>query len=344
MTASRYRPQAAPDPAAVERAVLATLTGNPLEVTARKGGITSAALATASRAYQRAGRAALAADTDPVHMWDQIILEFADWDCAEHTAATILAPRLQRAEVASGWWFIRKHPHWRIRYRPTADLDPAQTRDRVSVILDDLTATGVLRSWRHGIYEPEILAFGGPAGITIAHDLFCADSLGVLTTYGDATTSASGSCHSVGRKELSVLLCTALMRNAHLDWFEQGDTWHRIASLRPAPAAAGTDKHHTAIKTLLAADTTPTSPLLTSDGPLTTAADWISGFRLAGQALSTAANAGDLHRGLRDVLAHLIIFHWNRLGLTITAQATLARAAQDVIMNTAGSSVMTNSR
>jgi hypothetical protein len=39
------------------------------------------------------------------------------------------------------------------------------------------------------------------------------------------------------------------------------------------------------------------------------------------------ATSTDVSRGLRAVLAHVVIFHWNRLGLPAVTQATLARAA-----------------
>jgi thiopeptide-type bacteriocin biosynthesis protein len=318
--------------ASVERAVLALLTGTPSYRAASEVGITPEALAAVARAYQQAGRTALTAALRPSETWDQVVVEFTDWNAAEHTAATVLVPLLQDPEVTSSWWFLRKHPYWRIRYQPSADATAGLARRQVSRCLDDLTAAGLLRGWRNGSYDPEVLAFGGPAGISIAHQLFCADSVGVLATFGQAALVGNAS-RPVGRKELSILLCAALMRSTHLDWFEQGDTWHRIALLRPRPQGIAT-AHRDPIRTLLTADTTPTSPLLGSGGPAATITPWATAFRRAGQSLATAANNSQLQRGLRDILAHLIIFHWNRLGLTLTTQATLARAAQDVIMNT----------
>ena len=44
--------------------------------------------------------------------------------------------------------------------------------------------------------------------------------------------------------------------------------------------------------------------------------------------------------GLRDVLAHHVIFHWNRLGLATPTQAVLAHAAADAVF-TAASGDMT---
>jgi hypothetical protein len=49
--------------------------------------------------------------------------------------------------------------------------------------------------------------------------------------------------------------------------------------------------------------------------------------------LGDAASDGTLERGLRDILAHHVIFHWNRLGLTAASQSIVARAALETIMN-----------
>jgi thiopeptide-type bacteriocin biosynthesis protein len=318
---------------AVERAVLAMLTGTPSHLAARHARLTVPGLTGAARAYQQAGRAALAALGAPSRTWNQVLVEFTDWENAERTAAAVLAPRLEDTEVICGWWFLRKHPHWRIRYQPATGAAAGQASEHVGAILGKLAAAGLVREWRHGIYEPEMLAFGGPEGISIAHQLFCTDSAGVLATFGqDKPTTDTH--RTAGRKELSILLCAALMRAARLDWFEQGDTWHRLTALRPAPGGTATRHHQDAIRTLLTASTSPAGLILAPGGPVAPTAAWIAGFGHAGQALATAARGNQLRRGLRDILAHLIIFHWNRLGLTATTQAILARAAQDVIMNT----------
>lgn len=42
------------------------------------------------------------------------------------------------------------------------------------------------------------------------------------------------------------------------------------------------------------------------------------------------AKDGNLIRGLRAVIAHQVLFHWNRMGLPASTQTTLARAAAHV--------------
>jgi len=67
--------------------------------------------------------------------------------------------------------------------------------------------------------------------------------------------------------------------------------------------------------------------LFTEDGPLATTADWRCAFEEAGKHFADAASSGALTRGLRAVLAQVVIFHWNRLGLSAATQALLADAA-----------------
>jgi thiopeptide-type bacteriocin biosynthesis protein len=71
---------------------------------------------------------------------------------------------------------------------------------------------------------------------------------------------------------------------------------------------------------------------LNETGPLAFATDWANAFRHAGQALGASSRAGRLQRGLRQVLAYHVIFHWNRLGLPLRTQSILATAAHTAIL------------
>ncbi|HSL09426.1 MAG TPA: hypothetical protein VK887_15830 [Pseudonocardiaceae bacterium] len=77
----------------------------------------------------------------------------------------------------------------------------------------------------------------------------------------------------------------------------------------------------------------PTGALFGTDGPLAFAASWTAAFNHAGQALGAAANDGALERGTRDILAHHVIFHWNRIGLPYKIQSILAQAAETAIFS-----------
>lgn len=207
-------------------------------------------------------------------------------------------------------------PCWRLRLHRA---DSAV----VDHVLDELTHSGALaRSWPT-VYEPETAAFGGPAGMDAVHDLFCADTRGVLDY---VRHDAPG----LGRRELSILLLNGLLRAAGLDAFECGDVFDRVARLRPAPA--GTDMARLEqlagkARVLLSIPDPPNSELFAPGGPVAHAALWLDAFQTAGRRLGDAAARGRLDRGVRAILSHVVIFHWNRFGLSATSQGILARAA-----------------
>ncbi|MBO2440268.1 thiopeptide-type bacteriocin biosynthesis protein [Actinomadura nitritigenes] len=311
--------------ATIETAVLDVLAGVPLGHAADRFQLEATTLADAIETYQRAGRHAL--ELHGARDWCQLFIEFADWPRAEQTATEHLLPLLRNAEAETtitAWWFIRKHPCWRLRLRTS----PGRDLTSVDRALDELAREGRIRRWWYGIYEPETAAFGGATGMATAHELFCADSQATLSTFSEDR------CR-LGRRELSVLLCTVLFRSAGLEWYEQGDAWHRVAQDRPAPADVPSDRLRSLADTLghlMSANTAPDGPLLAETGPLTFATDWADAFRHAGQALGASSRTGKLQRGLRQVLAYHVIFHWNRLGLPLRTQSILATAAHTAIL------------
>jgi protein-L-isoaspartate(D-aspartate) O-methyltransferase len=241
--------------------------------------------------------------------WTQLSIEFPTWQSAEAVVAEHLCPMLG----PTGWWFIRKHPCWRIR-RPT-DICPG-----AATTLDRLAADRTIAGWHRTIYEPETLMFGGHAAMTTAHMLFHHDSRTVIDVLHAPPSGLPG------RRELTVLAVGALLRGAGQDWFEQGDVWAKVASLRPPGPACLTiaPRAPTALHRLMTLDASDhVAPLH----------DWFAAFTAAGHDLAALARTGRLERGLRAVLAHHVIFHWNRLGLTAAEQHVLATLARDTVMN-----------
>ncbi len=321
------------------KSVLAVLAGVPLGQAAATVRIPPADLADAVEIYQAAGYAALQAQATSSG-WYQARIQFTRWDAAEHNAATSLFPLLTQMQdqgVATAWWFIRKAPCWRLRIQP-GPAACTSMKAAISSALDGLIAAGPIEGWREGIYEPETAAFGGAEGMDIAHALFHADSRSILGYVLRPPPAAPGEV-STGRRELSILLCTALLRGAGQEWHEQGDVWHRVAHLRPLPPGtpAGTLREMTAgLRRLMTADAQPGGALFGPRGPLAFAAPWAAAFSAAGRSLGAAASSGTLDRGVRDILAHHVIFHWNRLGLADRSQGILARAARDTILGQPG--------
>jgi protein-L-isoaspartate(D-aspartate) O-methyltransferase len=262
--------------------------------------------------------------------WGQVSIMFADQRAAEKTATGHLQPALAQAQADGAidrWFYVRKSPFWRLRYAPSG---PAARR-RMEHELSGLAAVGRNVSGTAGIYEPEAVAFGGDAAMSTAHDLFCADSRHIL----DYLALSRPGRPRLGQREMGILLPSMLMRAAGQDWYEQGDIWARVSRHRTDDgqdlSAAKVPALRAAVRRLMTVDTGPSS-LLTADGPLTPVAAWTAAFDHAGQRLADQAALGTLQRGLRAVLAHHVIFHWNRLGLTYGDQRLLAHLAADVVM------------
>lgn len=256
----------------------------------------------------------------PDSHWHHYLIEFADPPTAKHIAATLLAPALDQAQQngeLDTWWHLRKTPAWRLRYQP---INPDTTV--VDTLLAELEEDGKVAHWTRGIYEPETTAFGGPAGMDIAHTLFHHDSRHCL-----ARTTAPA---ALGQREATVLLFSAMLRAAGLDWFEQGDVWAKVAALRPTEHVHHIGSPHTerlrqAVRRLMTTNTHRVTDVV----PET----WWAAFDTAGLQLAALAREGHLERGLRAVLAHHFIFHANRAGLSGPDQATLAALAVDVVFH-----------
>lgn len=74
----------------------------------------------------------------------------------------------------------------------------------------------------------------------------------------------------IGRREVSILLCSLLMRGAGQEWYEQGDVWARVAQNRPTDRDTPPEQLHTIkppLRRLMTVDTGPASKLVQS-GPL----------------------------------------------------------------------------
>jgi thiopeptide-type bacteriocin biosynthesis protein len=249
--------------------------------------------------------------------WRQVNLWCEDWQAAEQIAVTDLGPRLadaKQAAIITSWWFVRKGASWRLRYLPAA-LHDEQATAVVEQVMRDLTAHGPVRRWAAAIYEPETFAFGGADAMDLAHDLFHADSRHLLAHLREQPQDH--------RRELGLLLCSLLMRSAGQDWYEQGDIWARVAARRatshtPRPQPGAT----AAVLRLISAR---------AGSPLAAAPTWPAAFCQAGRDLAGLAQHGTLTRGLRAVLAHHVLFAWNRAGIPAPQQAVLAATASAAV-------------
>lgn len=278
----------------------------------------NAELAEAVETYRTAGRAAL--EQRQERSCFQAHVRPLDVVSVEAIFATRIMPRLDRLE-GFGWWFLRKHPDWRLRVRTSE-------HGAIRELLDRLVREDAIAGWQESIYEPEIGAFGGYYSINVVHDLFCADSRGVLDYARQETPG-------MGRRELSLLLTRALQQHAGLDPFEAGDVFDRVTRMRPPlddADRARVDAMATRMQPILSIPVRADTPLFAADGPLSYAAPWLIAHIDAGRQLRRGATNGLLERGLRAILAQVVIFHWNRLGLSATQQSVLAHTAKTALL------------
>ncbi|KPI21871.1 Thiopeptide-type bacteriocin biosynthesis domain containing protein [Actinobacteria bacterium OK074] len=313
----------------IEDAVLAVLGGAPVGEAARAADTAPGDLSEAIERYRAAGRAALR--TQPSG-WHQVNVRFADYPTAERAFRAHLAPALRTGPVGT-WWFVRKHPHWRLRYHPAPWATPEDAASQVTEALDSSVSSGVTKDWRSVPYEPETVAFGGMEGLALAHDLFHTDSVGVLDYL---RLTADGNKGMTDAKATSLLAMTLMMRAARLEYGEQGDVWGRVEEGRPLSGDVTPEQVSGMVEPMRRLLLTDARAHLDS-GALAPVRPWIEGLETSGRALAEAADAGRLGLGVRGVLARHVIFHWNRMGFTARQQSIWSRAAREAVLGSFGS-------
>lgn len=247
----------------------------------------------------------------------QVWIEWTRWETANQTATELL-PDLEEGPV-SGWWFIRKHPCWRLRY-----CEGPGARAHLDQALTALRDQGKVESWTHGVYEPEQGAFGGRLAMDLAHQLFHNETRHLLHR---AARTGHG---ELGNAELAVMMSSVFLRAVGLDWYEQGDVWSRVCSLRNRPEPFGLDPVHTRQVRILM--TVSPHPLTQEAGPLRNETALLRDLTDAGQGLADLHRRGMLTRGLRAVCAHHLIFSFNRWGLSHWEQHILSNTAREIVM------------
>ncbi|SDG41339.1 protein-L-isoaspartate(D-aspartate) O-methyltransferase [Sinosporangium album] len=235
----------------------------------------------------------------PEQGWCQVTVTFKGGAGISREAAIALTAALSDQR----FHFLRKEGKLRLRTERPADR-----------VLNDFVTAGLATSWAAGVYEPETNAFGGPQGMSVAHHIFCADSRAALAETGDART-----------RERAILLVSTMNRAAGLDPFEIGDVWAKVADLRPKiepPASGRRQASLSAMRRLMNADAGQREDA--EHGWLAR----VEAFEEAGRSLRQLNADGLLTRGLRAVLAHHVVFTFNRAAVPVAEQSAAAWLAR----------------
>lgn len=220
-----------------------------------------------------------------------------------------------------GWWWLNKRDADGAAIRLRIRIPISACRDVETAIKAELL--GLDRQLTSLCYEPEICLFGGISGAALAHKFMCADSEFIA----DWMMVGHGENLQVIPEGLSLAIILRLLRSAGLDLFETWDVFDRVCEKRSAKSLSAETiltLRRFAQKLLIHGCDRVFS--LYSD----TRAVLIEGYQhfldSFGADLQHAYFQGRLECGLREFLAPLILFHWNRAALAPAIQAGLAIA------------------
>lgn len=268
---------------------------------------------------------------DDTGCWQQINIEFADWSAAEPTTVARIAPLLRQAEnraLISSWFFLRKAPAGGSGTFPPPMPPPLNSMCRPDCEHLPTPGRSPDSDGRSTSRKPARSAATPP---------WTPPTTFSTTTAGTCSPTSADTRQGIGENWRS---CCAAPCYAAPTWTGTSKATCGRASPNTArqtarPPPARIDALAPALRRLMSVDTAP----LLADGPLAHTAAWTSTFTALGHQLAHLAANGELYRGIRAVLAHHIVFTWNRHGLRYPDQALLAHTAQRVVFGPDPSSV-----
>jgi protein-L-isoaspartate(D-aspartate) O-methyltransferase len=274
-----------------------------------------------------AGRAALAKEV-PDENWVYLRIELKRMAVARRILQKVLYPtllKLSRRGVIQRFWYLLKHDpqcHLRLRiFGPTEQL----RQEALTAVMQALrpgSPRSAVTVCRELVYEPETSLFGGEWALEQVHELFYYDSRFAMGWMGvEPEESANLSAHQV-----SVIALQHLLRAAGLDGFEQWDVWQKVVKVRPGNQAEleeAWQAYQRDMRLLVGIDPHVVAKAMAATGHALLA-EYADGLTFVGGKLWQGLKEGRLQRGLRQVLATAIVFHWNRMLFTAGEQTMLA--------------------
>jgi|SRR6185312_3200144 len=246
---------------------------------------------------------------------------------------------LQTIFPVERWWWLNKTDitgsamRLRLSVRREARAQvTTELQKRFEMIRLDAT---VLR------YEPELCLFGGPAGIRIAHDQFCADSRFLAAWMSGIETITS----PIIPEGLSLAIILTMLRACGLDVFELWDVFSRVCLKRDffPQAHPARNEFERVAQTVINAEREQIFGLY-ADHRAALLAQYMKDIDYFGSELTRAYFQGQLGCGLREYLAPVVLFHWNRIGLSTFHQFELANAAAHQMENISRKSTKSEDR
>ncbi|KDN87205.1 thiopeptide-type bacteriocin biosynthesis protein [Kitasatospora cheerisanensis] len=296
------------------------------------------ALARARRVFLHAGLAALADDARP--SWFQLGVAppaGRELRVELYRQVALLARELLHDGAAGNFFLMHKPPGLRLRFESGTGTGSgsgsgvgrggrvAPVAGRVRAAVAGWRRDGLVLAVEPGVYEPENRLFGGPVSMRYAHRVFTADSLAWLDFHA-ADPADTGPDWAV-----SLAMVRALLDALAIAGWEDIDVWDRIRDRtgRQLPSGAAELSELTEIDTELVELWQHPESLIRQLPPV--ARRIVDEYRAAVEPIGRqwrtgyfATEAAGL--GPRAVAAFVIVFHWNRAGMTMLRQALLAQA------------------
>jgi thiopeptide-type bacteriocin biosynthesis protein len=288
--------------------------------------------------FARARDAFLAAGAEQVRRmlapesWLQVGLSFADPDqAARFLSAGTLAGAVegwQADGLVDQFFFMNKPPGMRLRFSLPHGGERAERAERAIVaFLDRARDRKLVERHEFGIYDQETHQFGGPAGIEIFHRFSTCDSLAISkfrALEADARTS-------IDQSVFSLLAMNDLVARVAEDPWEQWDVWCEMrltgrlvdpASETAAELRENLDRNRDLLEPLVRRREEIAAGLGPEEKALVDA--YARGNQVVADAFREAGRARTLAHGPRKILPFFIVFHWNRLDLSIDEQVAFS--------------------